>query len=301
MGESFRTWGRLLRLSLAPTAIADVVCGGVLSGSAGHAGLDVFRLVLASLCIYHGGMALNDWADREEDARVRPDRPIPSGRVDAQTALGFASFLLLFGVAIAATVDLAAGAWAAGIAVLAAVYDLHGRGPWRGPLLLGACRAGNLALPLVALGASPELQGLAWFAPLAYGLYVFVLSRLGRLEDGEAGPLERGTPGRLLLFLALCLLAIPAAPAAGASLWGRCVAAALAVAAAAGLLQRARTTDTWTPGDVMASMGCALRRMLVFTAALACLVGTPLAFGAAAGILLLYPVAWFLRGVFPPS
>ena len=77
MGESFRTWGRLLRLSLAPTAIADVVCGGVLSGSAGHAGLDIFRLVLASLCIYHGGMALNDWADREEDARVRPDRPLP--------------------------------------------------------------------------------------------------------------------------------------------------------------------------------------------------------------------------------
>ena len=41
--------------------------------TAGLAGASVLPLL--------GGMAANDWADRELDAVERPERPIPSGRV----------------------------------------------------------------------------------------------------------------------------------------------------------------------------------------------------------------------------
>ena len=86
--SALKSWGRLLRLSLAPTAIADVVAGAFWGGAGGAPPLGELALLgLASSCTYHGGMALNDWADRAQDARVRPDRPVPSGGVNARAAL----------------------------------------------------------------------------------------------------------------------------------------------------------------------------------------------------------------------
>ncbi|MEO0649527.1 MAG: UbiA family prenyltransferase, partial [Planctomycetota bacterium] len=99
-GESqprWLAWGQVLRLSLAPSAAADAAAG-VLLGAGGWplSGLSALPMV-ASLAVYHGGMGLNDWADREQDARARPGRPIPSGRVSATTVLVAAVALLLLG------------------------------------------------------------------------------------------------------------------------------------------------------------------------------------------------------------
>ena len=62
---------------------------------------DSSGVLAASLCLYAGGIALNDFFDRNLDAVERPERPIPSGIVPAITAglLGFS--LLLAGVAFA--------------------------------------------------------------------------------------------------------------------------------------------------------------------------------------------------------
>jgi 4-hydroxybenzoate polyprenyltransferase len=299
--DFLQSWGRLLRVSLAPTAVADILCGSAISGATRDSAPLVGLLVVASLCVYHGGMALNDWADRDRDAKVRRERPIPAGAISARAALFTALAGLLLGPLVAATVSLSAGLWALGIASLAATYDLVGRGPWNGPLLLGLCRAGNLSLPAMALGVDPSLAVLAACAPALYGLYVFTLSRLGRLEDGEAGPLGDGVPGSWLLLLAGLLLLVPLVPVTNASWVGRLVAGLLVLAAAPGLLKAARRDEPWTPTAVMEAMGSALRRMLVFTAALTCLANTPFAFASAGIIMLLYPAAWLLRGAFPPS
>ncbi|SCD30602.1 4-hydroxybenzoate polyprenyltransferase, partial [Streptomyces sp. TverLS-915] len=53
-----------------------------------------------SLCLYEAGMALNDWADRAEDAAERPHRPLPSGRITAPAALLAASALTAAGLAL---------------------------------------------------------------------------------------------------------------------------------------------------------------------------------------------------------
>lgn len=297
-----RSWGRVLRLSLAPTAAADVVAGLLLGfrGALPSTG-SVLLLVGASLCVYHGGLALNDWADREEDARVRPDRPLPAGAISASAVFLVALGLLVGGALLAMLAAPRAGAWVGGIAVLAALYDLAGRGPWSGPLLLALCRAGNLGVGLVAAGAFGVSSWREWCAPLGYGLYVFVVSRLGRLEDDVTLDPKSRTP-RTLLLVAAALLLFPAClPIAGVAPLARLGALALGSFAATGLVRRAVTTSSWTGPAVQSSMGLALRRLLFFTASVALLGGTQTVLLGAGGILCGFPVAWGLRRVFPPS
>ncbi|WP_162795796.1 UbiA family prenyltransferase, partial [Nonomuraea lactucae] len=80
--------GRLqafVELVRAPAALS--VPGDLLAGAAA-AGRPVDPgLVAGSACLYWAGMALNDYADRDVDARERPERPIPSGRVSPGLAL----------------------------------------------------------------------------------------------------------------------------------------------------------------------------------------------------------------------
>lgn len=333
-----RTVGRLLRLSLAPSAAADIAAGVVLGAGFWPAGCAPFLLIAASLCVYHGGMALNDWADREHDEATRPERPIPSGSVpaDAAALLGFTLLIAGPWIALGAARP---PAFALGtVAVLAAVYDLFGRGPVRGPLLLAACRAGNLSAGILfgraALARSrpelfpddpPALEAACLAVPLVYGAYVFLVSRLGRLEDGEDDrPLGR-RPAWLAAAAATLLLLVPvlplpplpaliAPPAAGAEAANAggglsaflqsqriTLAALVAAAGAFGLARAALQRAPWTRGRVMQVMGMALRRLLILTSAAALARGTPAGLAVALAILCGYPLSFALRKVFPPT
>ncbi|MEM7309754.1 MAG: UbiA family prenyltransferase [Planctomycetota bacterium] len=326
-----RTLGRLLRLSLAPSAVADIAAGMILGAGWWPGGFEPFLLLAATLCVYHGGMALNDWADRVHDGETRPDRPIPSGRVPAGAAALLGFTLLLAGPWIALGAARGPALILGGVAVLAAVYDLYGRGAWLGPLLLGLCRAGNLGAGLyfgrlAALDRWPNLgePGLELAPiPLLYGGYVFVVSCLGRLEDAEdARPLGRRpsfwVAAAAALMLALPILPVPvlgdaglvppgaeAEPSAEPSTFlrdNRITLASLVVAAGAfGLLRAAFRQRAWTRPEVMRTMGMALRRLLVFTAGVAVMRGTAHGLAVAAVVLLGYPLSYGLRRVFPPS
>ena len=101
--RAMSTAGDVLELVRAPAALT--VLGDTIAG--GHAGGARFTgrqwlLPLASVFLYSGGMALNDYADRDLDAVERPERPIPSGRVPARRALGIATTLMAVGVGLAA-------------------------------------------------------------------------------------------------------------------------------------------------------------------------------------------------------
>ncbi|MFT5687443.1 MAG: 4-hydroxybenzoate polyprenyltransferase [Planctomycetota bacterium] len=319
--------GRLLRLSLAPSALADAAAGIVASHGVWPGGSAPWLLIGASACVYHGGMALNDWADRDEDARVRADRPIPSGRIRAGSALLLALVLMLGGIALATLADPLVGGMMAAVASAAALYDIAGRGAWRGPLLLAACRAGNLGAglllgarlqdPSIGLGNLAE-QPLLWALPGLYGAYVFFVSRLGRLED--LGPTE--SPGRrpaqllrlsALSLLAACLLA--PLLVTGASLqhpfgagevdhWGTWVRMPLAALFGLGgswALFKSSARSSWTGPQVMGAMGLCLRRLLILTGAIAAAAGSTDGLLVAGCILMGYPASFWLRKVFPPS
>jgi 4-hydroxybenzoate polyprenyltransferase len=339
-------WGRLLRLSLAPSAAADALAGMTL-GAWGAFPLDARAalLPLASLCVFHGGMALNDWTDRAADARTRPDRPIPSGAVPARAALWIAILLLSGGPALAHAVAPAAGLCLAAVAATAALYDVAGRGAWLGPTLLGLCRGGNLAAGVIA---GVALSGVGFPPPwavaacIAYGAYVFFASRLARLEDDEderalgARPVRAAVAASFVLAFApwlVVLLYVPEfLPHQGwlcgtemlsgyrgplqstLAIWALAPAALLAAGSALLLAGEAWRNEPWTRARVGRTAGMALRRLLVFSAAMAwCapLAGWtqdtnlfPKVWGGwvlAPLLLLGYPIALRLRRVFPPT
>jgi 4-hydroxybenzoate polyprenyltransferase len=304
--------GRLLRLSLAPSAPADIAAGVVLAAGCWPGGPEVPLLMLASSCVYHGGMALNDWADRAGDARDRRSRPIPLGQVRPATALLVAALLLAGGAVLALSVSLPAGACLASVAFLAALYDLGGRGPWVGPLLLACCRAGNLGAGLLlGLERAAFAPALA-IPPLGYGLYVFLISRLARLEDAPEEVRRRGRPAAWAMASGLLLLGIGLWPwfpgaspglAPGASPLPRLCPLALAAAGASGLCRAAwrRRGSPWSAADVRAVAGMALRRLLVASAALATAALPPVGIYVGGAILLGYPLSLALRRIFPPT
>jgi hypothetical protein len=132
---------------------------------------------------------------------------------------------------------------------------------------------------------------------------VFAVSSLGRLEDAPAAVLASSRPAVQLGVAALLLAASPLAalvlrPIAA---WSLLAALALAALGAAGLAARARHDGAWSGAEVTRATGLGLRRLLVFTAALALASGGREGALAAAALLAGYPVSYALRGVFPPS
>ncbi len=180
-------------------AVLTVPGDGWLGAAAAGVPMGRRSLVLAgaSACLYLSGMALNDWADREVDARERPGRPIPSGRVTPGFALALAAGLSAGGLALA---GLAGGRRALAVAVpLAGVvwsYDLAVKGTPAGPLAMAACRSLDVLLGAGA-GAGPGTAALRQALPAAavIGAHTAVVTTVSRREAQGAG---RGLPGAAL-------------------------------------------------------------------------------------------------------
>jgi len=206
----------LLRLSLAPTLVADL-CAGVACARGGL--IDVARLFPVSLLLFVGGMAMNARVDVEEDRRTRPKRALPSGDVTP----GVATLLAVVGLAGAPCVafvvggalrrDVAAFAGAMALAI-AAYHTPIKRSAWLGPLLLGAIRGADLLLGAVALAGASGAWSAAGFAAVCYAAYVAGASFVAHQEDRDA----RIVPvrlGALLCGAAVVVHALRALAAAG--------------------------------------------------------------------------------------
>ncbi len=281
--------GRLIRVALFPSAISDLFVGIAIAHLGAWPSLALpWLLIPASLGVYHGAMALNDWVDREDDARTRPDRPIPSGAIPAELALCISLILLTGGLMWAFAAGVYAGVWMLAVAALAVLYDLVGRGPLLGPTLLGLCRAGNLGAGLMSpwlVGSieQPRLK-LLWLAVL-YGAHVFFISKLGRLEDDEDDAPLASRPTNALRGIAITRLLIPVVGLAvlGANADGGSPSLKLSggLVLAAGLAARggyltistmaAGAQAGWTRASVGRATGQSLRGLPMFTGAIASL------------------------------
>ncbi|TCB96531.1 4-hydroxybenzoate polyprenyltransferase [Micromonospora zingiberis] len=198
----------LAELVRAPAALSvpgDVVAG---AAAAGALGPRTPALAAASVLLYWGGMAANDWADRELDAVERPERPIPSGRVSPGLAVGLAAGLTVAGVGLAAV---AGGRRAAAVAVpLAAAvwgYDLVAKNTAAGPPVMAACR--GLDVLLGAAGGRRPARALP--AALTVAAHTWTVTALSRREvDGADSVLPLRTLAGTALVAASA--AIPARP-----------------------------------------------------------------------------------------
>ena len=115
-----------LQLTRAPavfTAVSNILAAHLIV-SAGHVQWTPLLLLIASSsCLYLSGMVLNDCFDVREDARERPDRPLPSGRVTLTTGWLLGWGLLSLGVALAALVGTLQLGIAVALAVSIVLYD----------------------------------------------------------------------------------------------------------------------------------------------------------------------------------
>ncbi|WP_237322877.1 UbiA family prenyltransferase [Streptomyces sp. JJ36] len=130
------------------TVPGDAVAGAAAAGHRPNRG--TLLAAGASLCLYEAGMALNDWADREEDARERPHRPLPSGRIRPGAALTAAGALTGAGLALAGAAGRRTLATAALLAGTVWAYDLRLKHTAAGPTAMAAARSLDLLLGATA-------------------------------------------------------------------------------------------------------------------------------------------------------
>ncbi|MFD9887119.1 UbiA family prenyltransferase [Streptomyces alboflavus] len=145
---NLRAWAELLRLPALFTVPGDALAGAAATGLC--PGRGTFLAIGSSLCLYEAGMALNDWADRDEDAVDRPHRPIPSGRVTPTAAFTAAVALTAGGLALASRAGRPALATATALAGTVWAYDLGLKRTPAGPVAMAAARGLDLLLGATA-------------------------------------------------------------------------------------------------------------------------------------------------------
>jgi 4-hydroxybenzoate polyprenyltransferase len=143
---------RLGRISNIPTVWTNVLAGSVIAGGDRNPGRIVL-IMLAMTALYVGGMYLNDFFDREIDARDRPGRPIHAGEIRAGTVSSIGFSLLATGVALMIPFGFAAAIWGALLAAAIVLYDVWHKGNVLSPIIMGTCRA------LVYVGTGAALAG----------------------------------------------------------------------------------------------------------------------------------------------
>jgi 4-hydroxybenzoate polyprenyltransferase len=173
----------LLRPANVTTALADVAAGFAIANE-GY-GRVPGSLLLATACLYAGGVALNDFFDRHVDRLERPERPIPAGQVPARVAAVMGASLLVAGVISAAVVNRHALLIAAVIAGLVLLYDAWGkRHAITAAPNMGLCRAFNLLLGVAAVPPALSERWPIALIPFAYIVAVTAVSR-GEVHGGS--------------------------------------------------------------------------------------------------------------------
>jgi 4-hydroxybenzoate polyprenyltransferase len=183
---------QLVRLPNVFTAIADVMMGYLISRG-GYEPWQWFGLMVATtVALYWAGMVLNDVYDVETDRRERPDRPIPSGRIELGAARRIGFGLLGAGVALAGMASARAGTtrpilWAALLVMCIMLYDRRAKSTPLGPLVMGMCRAVNVLLGM-SLAIEPVSGMLRpwhpyeWWISAGIGAYTAGVTWLARNE-----------------------------------------------------------------------------------------------------------------------
>jgi 4-hydroxybenzoate polyprenyltransferase len=209
--SKIKAYLQLTRPANIVTAIADIWAGFAVAGGA----LVIFAvetklidspvfqnllwLTLSTIGLYGGGVAFNDVFDAELDAKERPERPIPSGRVSKGNAALMAFLLLLMGVVAAWNVSNLSALIALAVAGMAVLYDYWGKHQFIfGPINMGLCRAGNLLLGISAFPVMLQSYWFLGFLPLVFVAAITMISR-GEVHGKNRKALKAG----FLMYVAI--------------------------------------------------------------------------------------------------
>lgn len=147
----------------------------------------VWRVVLAALvtiCGWEAGLYAGDYYDREIDARSKPDRAIPSGRVSPREAFATMVALIVVGYICA----LALGLANLGLAVLTTVLGIAYSKTFKDMAILGNFDRGVLGVCAVVFGALAGGSVAQWSVLLLAALVFFhdsATNLVGAIRDVE--------------------------------------------------------------------------------------------------------------------
>ena len=178
---------RLGRVSNLPTVWTNTLAGIVLAGGSVADARTVPLLVALSL-FYVAGMYLNDAYDAEIDARERPERPIPSGEVSAETVFTAGFAMMALGLALLAWVGYGAasgtgiGPVMGGLGLGAAIvmYNRRHKDSPLSPVLMGICRV--LVYVTAGLAVAYELPPALLIGALLLLCYLIGLTYVAKQE-----------------------------------------------------------------------------------------------------------------------
>ena len=221
MSAVLKGYLQLMRPANLPTAAADVLAGVAIGGAVSQSDAwilnapaqSVLLLVLSSICLYAGGVVLNDYFDAGIDARERPERPIPSGLIPKRNAFLFGMMWLVLGVISATAVHSDATVIALGLVLGILLYDsFMKRWAIPGALTMGLCRGLNLLLGISILGNFSH-AGLA----LIPVIYIFAITWISRGEVG--GNNRKAIVLAAVLYVCVILSVLYVANAQGSMGW----------------------------------------------------------------------------------
>jgi hypothetical protein len=182
-----RSFLSLVRIPTVFSSMSNAYAGYFLAGGRTFSPQLAAGIVAAALFIM-AGMALNDVADKDVDAKERPNRPIPSGAIPLGTAWGLSLGMMALGLGLlwfANPVSVGVGA-ALCLAIFA--YNFALKGGWAGPAAMGLCRALNLltgmSLTWAALPHPATIALPAWIALASLWAYIALVTFLARDEVG---------------------------------------------------------------------------------------------------------------------
>jgi 4-hydroxybenzoate polyprenyltransferase len=229
---SAQTLLRLGRVSNLPTVWTNVIAGATITNAAANL-VDVALVGLAMTTFYMGGMYLNDFFDRDIDARERPGRPIHTGDISAGavSAIGFA--LLAVGAALLARFDLVTVIWGLALAGAIVLYDTWHKGNVFAPVIMGLCRA--LVYLATGVAVSGEIRFALIAGAIALATHVIGLTYAAKQENLN----EVGRLWPLAILAAPLLFALPGISSGWLVVIGCLLLCAADIAAVRLLAQRA--------------------------------------------------------------
>lgn len=183
IGKAIKGYLDLCRISNLPSVWTNVLCAAVLA--AGRFSLATFLFpALALSCFYLAGMCLNDICDAAHDARHRPSRPIPSGRISRRGAWVLTILLFVVGTSALLGTPFMQGFYAAFLLMAVIVwYDFqHKQNPFS-VLLMAFCRF--LVFAVTSLALTGGLPAEVMTAGGIQFTYVVCISLVARYENSR--------------------------------------------------------------------------------------------------------------------
>lgn len=193
MRLKIRAFLEFMRPANVITALTDVLAGmaivGFTFGTLDYQFWPVVFLGISTMCLYAGGVIFNDVFDHELDKVERPERALPSGRIQRAEAVFGGIMLLSLGIFVAFWQSRLSGIVAVLVTLHALFYNYKGKHMRIfGPINMGLCRAFNLMLGMSVY----ELGVLEHFylilIPLIYIAAITLVSR-GEVYGSQSAPL----------------------------------------------------------------------------------------------------------------